>query len=145
MTHDIAILIAELRKFTADDFDDTKGGTGPERLYTLCEEISALPNPVLAFPEFFTLIERLADSELGTPGPLVHTMEKHIGSYENLLAESVKRKPTDLSIWMVNRILNGPAKNKGFWIDVLTSATEHPLATELVRDQARDFIEFQKK
>jgi hypothetical protein len=145
MPRDAASLVSDLRKFTADDFDYMKGATGPERLYALCEEVEALSEPASVFPEFFALIERLSDSELGTPGPLVHTMEKHSGRYENLLEESLKRKPTDLSVWMVNRILNGEPEDPAFWMDQLSAAAEHPSATPLVKDQALHFIEFQKK
>lgn len=145
MPRDAATLVSELRKFTADDFDYMKGATGPERLYALCEEVEALLEPMSIFPEFFALIERLSDSELGTPGPLVHTMEKHSGHYEQFLAESLKRKPTDLTVWMVNRILNGEPADSAFWMDQLSTAAEHPSATPLVKEQALHFIEFQKK
>ena len=145
MPRDAANLVSELRMFTADDFDYMKGATGPERLYALCEEVEALSEPMSVFPDFFALIERLSDSELGTPGPLVHTMEKHSGHYEQLLADSLKRKPTDLTVWMVNRILNGEPADSVFWMDQLSTAAEHPSATPLVKEQALHFIEFQKK
>jgi hypothetical protein len=145
MARDVREIVAEFRRFTAEDFDYMKGAPGPERLYALCEEVSALPDPTVVFPEFFALMERLPDCELGTPGPLVHTMEQRVGSYEILLVDSVKRKPTDLGVWMVNRILNGPAKDKAFWMDVLAFAGEHPAASQVVRDGARRFIDFQKK
>jgi hypothetical protein len=139
------IFTSELRKFTADDFDYMKGASGPERLYALCQQIEALADPTATFPEFFALIERLSDSELGTPGPLVHTMEKHVGSYEQLLVASLKRKPADLTVWMANRILNGEPKDRDFWMGMLAAAAEHPSASELVREQALHFIEFQNK
>jgi hypothetical protein len=145
MSRDAASLVSELRSLTADDFDYMKGATGPERLYALCEEVEALSDPTVIFPEFFALIERLSDSELGTPGPLVHTMEKHSGHYEQLLTDSLKRKPTDLTVWMVNRILNGEPADSAFWMDQLSIAAEHPSATPLAKDQALHFIEFQKK
>jgi len=145
MARDVTSLVSEFRGFTAADFDYMKGATGPERLYTLCKEVEALPDPTVVFPEFFALIERLSDSELGTPGPLVHTMESHIGSYEELLAASLRRRPADLTVWMVNRILNGGPADPTYWMDLLAMAAEHPSANEVVREQALHFIEFQKK
>jgi len=145
MARDRTGVVVDFRKFTADDFDDLNGATGPQRLYALCEEVLAMPDPTQVFPELFALMERLSDSDLGTPGPLVHTMETRIGSYERFLVESINRKPTDLSVWMVNRILNGPEENKAFWMDVLVIASEHPSATQLIKDQAKRFIELQKK
>jgi hypothetical protein len=145
MARDVTSIIEDFRKLSAADFDYMKGATGPERLYALCEEVSSSPEPTSFFPEFFALMERLSDSELGTPGPLVHTMESHIGSYEEMLVDSIKRKPTDLTVWMVNRILNGPAEEKKFWMDALLFAAEHPLATPLVKEQAHHFVTVQKK
>lgn len=145
MARDIQDIIDEFRRFTAADFDYMKEATGPDRLHALCDEVDRLREPAVVFPEFFALMERLPDSELGTPGPLVHTMEKHVGSYESLLVDSVKRKPTDLSVWMVNRILNGQEKDAAFWMGILAFTVEHPEASQVVRDQARGFIEFQKK
>ena len=61
-------------------------------------------------------MERLDGVELGTPGPLVHTLETLRGGYEMLLAESVRRKPTLLSVWMVNRILNVNPPDAESWL-----------------------------
>ncbi|MBK1884707.1 hypothetical protein JIN85_20010 [Luteolibacter pohnpeiensis] len=145
MNRDITEIVREFRQFTADDFDYSKGGSGPEQLYALCEEVEGLPDPTAVFPEFFALMERLPDSELGTPGPLVHTLENHIGSYERLLAASVRRKPTDLSVWMVNRILNGSEKDRAFWIELLALAADHPEASEVIKDEAKRFIQLQSQ
>ncbi|PTY01718.1 hypothetical protein DB347_25395 [Opitutaceae bacterium EW11] len=145
MTRDVNDILRELRQFSADDFDYMKGAPGPERLHALCAEVEALPEPAVVFPEFFALMERLSESELGTPGPLVHTMEKYTGSYERLLAQSIIRRPVDLSVWMVNRVLNGGAGDRDAWMKLLETASNHPDASELARDQAKHFIEFQSQ
>jgi hypothetical protein len=64
----------------------------------------------------FRTMERLDGVELGTPGPLVHTLETWRGGYEKLLAESARRKPTSLSVWMVNRILNVRPPDSDSWL-----------------------------
>jgi hypothetical protein len=146
MPRELADIVADLKALDGAAFDDMNTeARGAERLYALCQEVLTLAKPPLAFPEFFALIERCSESELGTPGPLVHTMESYVGTYEQLLVDSIKRKPTDLTVWMVNRILNGPDKEKKFWMDVLLFAAEHPNATALVKQQASHFIAIQKK
>ena len=43
---------------------------GMERLDAICDDVLSLPVPKrAAFPEFFRLMERLSDSDLGSPGP----------------------------------------------------------------------------
>src|SRR5438270_12202641 len=61
--------------------------------------------PILRFTEEHPALD------YGTPGPLVHFMEEfHRNGYEGKLAESVARKPTMMTAWMLNRVLNGTGK-----------------------------------
>src|SRR5262249_10173100 len=67
--------------------------------------------PVLQF------IEQHPTIDFGMPGPLVHFVEKFRGrGFEEKLMESVERKPTLPTVWMLNRVLNGtfagPAKRR---------------------------------
>jgi hypothetical protein len=58
--------------------------------------------PILRF------IEDHPSLDYGTPGPLVHFIEGfYLKGYEEKLIESVGRKPTMLTVWMLNRVLNG--------------------------------------
>src|SRR5258708_16431547 len=99
MTRSLETIACDLNALTAEEFDHRKPtDRGIERLQGICEDVLSLPVPSEAFPEFFRLMERLSDSELGPPGSLVHTMEKHVGGYEDLLAASVPRKPTTLTV-----------------------------------------------
>jgi len=146
MPRSLETIVRDLNALTAEEFDDrTPAARGIERLDEICDDVLNLPVPSAAFPEFFRLMERLSDSELGTPGSLVHTMEKHAGSYEDLLAASVSRKPTALTVWMVNRILTDPTKDRDKWMEVLTVAVDHPAAAQVTREQARRFIAFRQK
>lgn len=96
-------------------------------------------------PALFDVMERMPDVEMGAPGPLVATLEQMRGRYESELAESIKRKPTALTVWMVNRILNG-TRDQGqrqFYLDLLRFAAEHPEAPDSARHKARHFMEHQ--
>jgi hypothetical protein len=58
--------------------------------------------PILKF------MEEHSDMDFGMPGALVHFVERfHQHGYEDKLIESIKRKPTSHTIWMLNRVING--------------------------------------
>jgi hypothetical protein len=58
--------------------------------------------PILRF------MEDHPELDLGTPGPLVHFVERFYGKgYESKLVASVPRKPTSHTLWMLNRLING--------------------------------------
>ena len=60
-----------------------------------------------AIPSIFHLIEKFPDADFGSPGPLVHSLEaKGVKQYEAELHSSLLKKPTSLTIWMYNRIIN---------------------------------------
>jgi len=139
-------IVSDLRKLSPNDFDENNSDMrGPERLNEICDAVIQLPNPSEIFPEFFSLMERLSESELGMPGPLVHTMERYIGEYENALEASIIAKPTFLSVWMLNRILNGKTERREHWIRLLNIAASSPCASSTVKEQAQRFILIQKK
>jgi hypothetical protein len=146
MPRSLETIVHDLNALTAEEFAYRKPtDRGLVRLDAICDDVRGLPLPSAAFPEFFRLMERLSDSDLGSPGSLVHTMERYAGAYEDLLAESVSRKPTGLSVWMVNRILNGPTTDKRKWMEILTIAADHPAASQVTREQARRFVVVQQR
>jgi len=132
-------IISGLRGLRDEDFGDYV----PQKLYDITEAVPKLSSPELVVPELFAVMERFPDAELGTPGPLVHTLESL--DYTRELVASIRRRPTPHGVWMVNRILNSDLAetDRQFYLDLLTSVTAHPHATESARDQAQSFIEFQ--
>jgi hypothetical protein len=89
----------------APDFDPMNvNARGLERLRELTDALMSVSEPQRAIPELFHVMERLPDADLGSPGPLVHTLEA-VKGYEDELIRSVRRSPSLLSVWMVNRIL----------------------------------------
>ena len=138
-------LLAELAALKASDFDDEFAGL--DKLRGLTDELMAQPQPERAIPTLFAVMERMPDTEMGTPGPLVHTLERMRGHYEHELAQSVKRQPANLSVWMVNRILNGTrdSRQRQIYLDLLRIAAEHPTAPDSVRHEAEHFIQHQSR
>lgn len=144
MPRPFAEIVADFDVLTARDFDyAVAGARGWERLDELCDELRAVNDPAACAPVMFRFMERLDGVELGTPGPLVHTLETWPGRYEKLLAESVGRKPTPLSVWMVNRILNVTPPDTKSWMALLQSVADNAAASEETRAQAQGFIDYQ--
>jgi hypothetical protein len=141
-------IVAGFRALQASDFDyENINAHGPERLSELTDALMSVPEPERAVPEMFSVMERMPEADLGSPGPLVHTMERWRGGYEHELVNSVRRCPSLLSVWMVNRILNSdlPGDTRRSYMSLLNDAATHPTASESVRESARDFIDFQMR
>ena len=143
MPRAIEEIAADFDSLTERDFEYT--GIDPadwDRLDRLCDEMRALNAPDLAAPVLFRTMERLDDVDgLGSPGPLVHTLETWPGRYERFLRESIRRKPTLLTVWMVNRILNTQPANADEWLELLRSVSGHPLASANTKASALMFLE----
>lgn len=146
MLRDVAEIAADFDALTANDFNYANAGAkGWERLYELCQEMRAVNDPAVCAPVIFRTMERLDCAELGTPGPLVHTLETWRGRYEKMLADSVRRKPTPLSVWMINRILNARLPESKSWMTLLRSVADNPAASAKTKSQAEMFIKYQTK
>jgi hypothetical protein len=130
-----------------DAFEPVEDGSiNVEKLYELLDGFCYLSNREKAMQAMFALLERYPDAEFGSPGPLVHELEL-ISGYELLLEGSLSRQPTDLTVWMLNRILNGTrdAGEHRYWMKKLNAAAQHPLAPDYVRDSAIAFIKYQQE
>lgn len=137
--------LSDLTALTAFDFDESNSqATGMERLDALCDKMIELDQPEKCIPFLFQTMERLDTVHLGSPGPIVHTLESWKGKYEPLLVESLGRKPVPSSVWMVNRILNSNPVDALFWLDVLRSVMIHPLASAETKAEAVEFLECQQ-
>lgn len=59
--------------------------------------------------------------------------------------ESVKRKPTEHTVWMLNRILNDiNLENRNIYMDALKEIVENSKYDEEVRNLAEEFLEYQE-
>ena len=106
--------------------------------------IDRLPDPRQAVPLLFDWFEAHAGQDVGSPGAFVHFIEEKLDFFQLLLA-SLARKPTGITVWMVNRIANAATNAPEIqpWIDVLQAALVHPLADEECRDDAQHFLQRQ--
>lgn len=109
----------------------------------LAENWRALPDGVDAVGPILKFIENNPSVDFGMPGPLVHFVEAYYGKgYERELLESVTRKPTSHSVWMLNRVVNGTkgTNEKTKLIEVLRNVKVHPLANSNTRELAERFL-----
>lgn len=117
-----------------------------DRLYQCLEPLAthAPAARLPAVPAMLRLIERSADAEFGSPGPLVHELES-ISGYEPLLLESLQRQPEGLTVWMANRILNAELvpDMRARLLAILTGVLRHPNASNGTKEAAAEFLDFQ--
>jgi len=93
--------------------------------------------PVLRF------MEENAEIDFGAPGPLVHFLERfYKNGYEEKLLESLKRKPTSMTVWMLNRILNGTkgSSERNRFVGALEEARFNPAANSSVVERIDHFL-----
>ena len=91
----------------------------------------------------FAFLEQNGTADLGSPGPLVHFLERAFPSYVEALIASLDRQPVGYTLWMANRILNAkiPQQLRVKLLSALGRAAQHPLCAEIDRHQAHEFIE----
>ena len=93
--------------------------------------------PVLRF------MEEYPEIDFGTPGSLVHFLERfHNHGYEEKLIESIQRRPTSHTTWMLNRLINGtraPDLRRRL-IALMESAITNPAAHVDAVERATDFL-----
>ncbi|MBQ1040780.1 MULTISPECIES: hypothetical protein [Micromonospora] len=143
MSRNLTGIAAELEALTLLDFHPMNvNADGADRLQTICAELVERDDPERWAPLLYSLMERLDDADMGSPGPIVHTLEAWSG-YPSLLAESLRRKPTPLTVWMANRLLNTDRSDAPQWLELLRQAVGHSAASPEARADAEDLLEHQ--
>jgi len=140
MSRTVHDVVADLDAFMA-----VNDGCGDvDRLNAITYGLAAQPAASTALPALFAVLERHPTSDLGAPGPIVHTIEA-IGGHIDELLGSIRRAPVDLTVWMVNRLLNSDldAGVRESLIDALRDVARNEALPQHVRDSAREYLEFQ--
>jgi hypothetical protein len=94
--------------------------------------------PILRFMEEYPAID------FGAPGPLVHFIERFHGKgYDEKLVESVRRKPTSLTVSMLNRLINGTNASDAIQrlVTIMESVRFNPLADQVAIELANRYLE----
>ncbi|MBE6889875.1 MAG: hypothetical protein E7485_07670 [Ruminococcaceae bacterium] len=88
------------------------------------------------------IMERNPLEDFGMPGAMVHFAESFGEEYQPLLINSLKKRPSMHTVWMLNRCINGSA-NKDEYIALLKEISERTDIEKEIRDSAEDFYKFQ--
>ncbi len=86
------------------------------------------------------LMERQPLADFGSPGPIVHFVERfYKKGYEEKLISSLKRMPALQTVWMLNRIING-TDNPEAYLSLLKQISENKDYDKEIRDEALHFL-----
>lgn len=112
--------------------------------YDVIEEIEERENAIEAIQPILMLMEKYPNGNFGRPGPLVHFVEKfYKNGYEEKLVESLKRQPTQHTVWMLNRIINGSeGDKKAYFINILDNIISLPNIDDEIVALASHFKSF---
>ena len=84
-------------------------------------------------------------TDFGMPGEIVRYMERfYQHGYEELLAESIKRRPTIHTLFMLNRLING-GSDREYYMELLKEVTERTDIEKKIQDAAQEYIDFQNE
>jgi hypothetical protein len=95
--------------------------------------------------ELVMAFERNPNADLGSPGPIVHTLEASpIDEHITLLAESLQRQATVMTVWMAERCFRSNLNdlNRYALVDALRSAAEKATSGEIktsIDEALRDY------
>jgi hypothetical protein len=152
MTRSLDQIAGDFDVLSAGDFNpNNTGANGIQRLYSLTDELLALNMPRESAELLLRFIERSSSFEgidprfdLGTPGPLVHTLER-LQDYREHLESSIKRQPTPLTVLMINRILNDVKDQelRDTWLRLMRDCQSHPMSSSRTREEVDAFLIYQ--
>jgi hypothetical protein len=120
-----------------------KGDDYLEQLEELCDEIESLPDGKKAMNPLFALLEKYPNVDFGAPGPVVHLLETYYKKgYEEALLASLARRPVPLTVWMLNRLINGSSgKAKASYLEVMQRLASNKDMPASIRRDAKEFLD----
>ena len=93
--------------------------------------------------ELLAIIERHPLDDFGMPGAVTRFIEGYYPDFLPLLIDSVRRCPAMHTVWMINRYLNAKQSREEL-LGALKAAADDHTADKLIRDTAREFLEYQQ-
>ena len=103
-------------------------------------EIEENYNQLDSVQPLLRLMERHPLTDFGSPGPIVHFVERfYKKGYEEELLLSLKRMPTLHTVWMLNRLING-IEQAEVYLDLLKEISENASCDKEIREEALHFL-----
>lgn len=107
------------------------------------EQLENMNTGIESVKELFGLIERHPLSDFGGPGSIVYYLEQFSGKgYEDLLEGSIKRKPTVVTILMLNRLING-SDDADKYLSIMKTVLERTDTENEIKELANEFLLYQ--
>ena len=140
MTRSIEQIVREIDTFEI-------GPDYMDRLELLMDDLPSLTDGTLPMAAVLRLIERSPQVDFGSPGPLVHAIETFFGrGYEEELLQSLARRPTALTVWMLNRIINGTkGAAREYYLTVLNQIANDASVDSDASESAKHFAAYQNQ
>jgi len=133
MTQEITEVIGLIRTLCQRSIGEGEFNSGHNKeLAEYCDVLSKNSDFDTWAPLLFEFIEEFDEQvglDLGSPSPLISTLEANTPKYKEYLIQSMHRKPTGIALWMADRIARLPDKDKEFWLKTIKDAAKHPEAT----------------
>jgi hypothetical protein len=114
-------------------------------LYALIDQLGQLKRAADVRREMFMILERNPRADLGSPGPIVHTLEESpIDEHIDLLAESLQREATVMTVWMAERCFrsNLSDRNRNALLGALGNAPKKSKGGEIATSIAEALREY---
>ena len=104
------------------------------------EEMEENYNQLDSVQLLLRLMERHPLADFGSPGPIVHFVERfYKKGYEEELLLSLKRMPTLHTVWMLHRLINGTDQAE-VYLDLLKEISENASCDKEIREEALHFL-----
>jgi len=133
MTKEITAIISLMRTLCQSSIAEGEFNSDHNKeLAGYCDVLSTNPDFDTWAPLLFEFIEEFDEQvglDLGSPSPLISTLEANTPKYKEYLLQSMHRKPTGIALWMADRIARLPGKDKDFWLKKIKDTVNHPEAT----------------
>jgi hypothetical protein len=117
------------------------------RTYDLTQAWLAAGAGIEAVEPVLLFMERHPSLDFGSPGPLVHFVERFNGAaYLDALSASLERTPTAHTAWMLNRVANGAPTREArlALVDLMERTRRNPAASEDAIAALTHFLEHQR-
>ncbi len=109
------------------------------------EELKSIQNiSINVVNKILYIFEKHPNFDFGSPGELVHYLESfYKNGYENKLVDSIQRSPTEHTLWMLNRIINGTTESeeKDNYLNLLENIYSDKSIAQNIRSTARRFYD----
>jgi len=135
---------AELIKRLEQDADSDSFINTAHEVVGIAEESE---NAFFFVEPIIEFMENHPQTDFGAPGPLTHFVERfYRKGYEEILVGSLKRRPTELTVWMLNRIINDAGNpSRESYLELMRQTACREDIDSAAREAAVYYLEWQKQ